>query len=276
MELILLGSGGVSPAPRPTCACRICSEARLKGIPYARTGSSMFIKDIDVLFDTPEEIRQQINREGIDKITSIILTHWHPDHTHGLRVIEQFNWDFDQKKTHFGPVNVYMSARQQELFKKMTCGSFLDFYEKKGMIKVVNLEHKQKITINSISITPYLIQATEGFYFLIESAGKKAIYASCEYHHFIPDESIKGVDVFIVHNLFWENKAVSPRLNNPTDEDSFEDMLSHAETFEAKKIILTHIEESFGLNHDELNEQMKKFYPDSDISAGFDGQIIKL
>jgi phosphoribosyl 1,2-cyclic phosphate phosphodiesterase len=33
-----LGSGGAVPTPRPGCECRICAEARLKGVPYSRTG----------------------------------------------------------------------------------------------------------------------------------------------------------------------------------------------------------------------------------------------
>jgi phosphoribosyl 1,2-cyclic phosphate phosphodiesterase len=271
MEILMLGSGGVSPMPRPTCVCRVCKEARDKGIPYARTGPSLFIKDINLLFDTPEEIRQQLNREKITRVDSIILTHWHPDHTHGLRVIEQINYNFDTRGNYFPPINVYISKKQRSLFKKMTCGSFLDFYERKNMIKVIELKDKEPIVINNITITPNIIKKTDGFYFLIRQKEKKVIYAPCEYHFFKPNPEIKKVDLFIVHNLFWENKDFSPRKNHPLDEDSFEEMLDHAKAFEAKRIILTHIEESFGLGHDELNKRLKYYYPEYNIIAGYDG-----
>ena len=108
MKLRLLGSGGVIPPPKPGCDCDVCSEARRKGIPYSRTGPSLFIEDINLLLDTPEDIRNQLNREGIKRIDHVILTHWHPDHTLGLRIFEQLNWDFEHGKAG-KPIDVYMS-----------------------------------------------------------------------------------------------------------------------------------------------------------------------
>lgn len=274
MKLTLLGSGGVSPTPRIGCFCKICEEARLKGSPYARTGPALFINSANLLFDAPEEIRQQLNREKIDKVEHLILTHWHPDHTLGIRFLEQLNWNFSESKPYFDPIPVYISEEQFNLFKKLSCGSFLDFYEKKEIIKIEKIIEKQSIILPGIKITPYPIMATKGFYFLIESGNKKIIYAPCEYHYFKPDSGIKGIDLFIVHTLFWENREISPRKTNPKDEDSFEQMLEHAKSFEAKEILLMHIEESFGLNHDEMNEKMKSYYPEQKISVGYDGMQI--
>ena len=39
--------------PKPLCQCRICREARRKGVPYARAGPSAFLHDINLLIDTP-------------------------------------------------------------------------------------------------------------------------------------------------------------------------------------------------------------------------------
>lgn len=91
MRLIVLGSGGATTIPRPGCQCRICAEARTKGIPYARSGPSLLISDINLLFDTPEEIAAQLNREEINAVDYIFYTHWHPDHTLGMRIIERMN-----------------------------------------------------------------------------------------------------------------------------------------------------------------------------------------
>lgn len=272
MKMTMLGSGGVTLTPRPSCNCRICVEAKVKGIPYSRTGTSLFIHDMNLLFDTPEEVRLQLTRENIDKVEHVILTHWHPDHTHGIRVLEQLNWSFPLNAPFGEPIKVYISKWQHETLKKYSCGSFLDYYVEKKMISLVYWEDKQVLEFpTGIKITPYLIDFTKGFYYLIENKNSKVIYAPCEYHHLLPDPSINNVDTFIVHNLFWENPNVSPRKRAPTDEDSFEQMLGHSDSFGAKNIILTHIEESFGLNHDELNEKMRKFYPNHNIIAGYDG-----
>jgi len=274
MRLTMLGSGGVNPAPRATCFCRVCELAREKGIPHARTGCSLFIDDAKLLFDTPEEIRQQLNREKISGVEHLILTHWHPDHTHGIRILEQINWNFEEGKPYKLPIKVYISSQQQEWFKKYSCGAFLDFYVKRGMIEIIPLEHKRDITIGDVTVRPYLIEHTKGFAFVVTQGSKKAVYIPCEYHHVIPDPEIKNADIFIAHNLFWENEEISPRKTPPADEDSFETMLKHADAFGTKKIVLTHIEESFQLDHDEMNEKMKKHYPDYQIQAGYDGMKI--
>jgi phosphoribosyl 1,2-cyclic phosphate phosphodiesterase len=80
--------------PKPLCQCRICQEARKKGIPYARTGSSAFLHDVNLLIDTPAEIAVQLNRSHIRHIDHLILTHLDPDHVEGLRVVEQITLDF--------------------------------------------------------------------------------------------------------------------------------------------------------------------------------------
>lgn len=276
MKLILLGSGGVSATPRPTCFCRLCEEARTKGIPFARTGPSLFVGGANLLFDTPEEIREQLNREKIKKVENIILTHWHPDHTQGIRIIEQINWNYDLKKPYYKPINLYISDYQRDLFKKYSSGSFLEYYQRKGMIKLLELADKKAIKLGNLEITPYPIKETKAFYFLIEEKNKKVIYAPCEYYKFIPDPELKNIDKFIVHNLFWENDKISRRMNKPTDEDSFEQMLEHAKSFSAKEIILTHIEESFGLSHAELDKKMKKYYKSYNIKIGYDGLKINM
>ena len=68
MELTVLGSGGNSPTPMPTCGCRVCTEAREKGAPYARRGNSLFVH--------------------------ILLTHFHADHTMGLGVLQALGIEF--------------------------------------------------------------------------------------------------------------------------------------------------------------------------------------
>ncbi|MHA1582131.1 MAG: hypothetical protein ACTSYM_06535 [Candidatus Baldrarchaeia archaeon] len=49
----------------------MCKEARKKGVPYSRSGPSMLLKDVNILFDTPEDIAVQLNRENIKQINAI-------------------------------------------------------------------------------------------------------------------------------------------------------------------------------------------------------------
>ncbi|MFH0978023.1 MAG: MBL fold metallo-hydrolase [Candidatus Woesearchaeota archaeon] len=212
----------------------------------------------------------------MNSLKHVILTHWHPDHTLGLRILEQYNFDFVNKVSLHEPVMVYISRDQFDMFKKLSCGGFLDFYEKKGIIKLVFIEPNKKITIGKISIEPILIEFTKGFYFVISEGKKKVVYAPCEYHHLEVDVTTRNVDVFIAHNLFWEDRSISPRKVPPSDEDSFEQMLNHAKEMNARRIVITHIEETFKLNHDELNAVLRKKFPGYNVEAGYDSMKIIL
>ena len=98
MRFNLLGTGGVTPIPKPCCDCELCVNARENGWQDYQTGPSMFIYDDNILFDTPEEVRFQLNRENIEKVENVILTHWHPDHTQGIRIVEQINFNHIKEK----------------------------------------------------------------------------------------------------------------------------------------------------------------------------------
>lgn len=275
MKFNMLGSGGVYPPPRPCCNCKICKEAREKGIPYHRTGTSLYNYNAKLLFDLPEEIREQLNREKIDEVKNVIITHWHPDHTLGLRIFEQLN--FKLKEPIAEPINVFISQFQLDMLKKLSCGGFLEFYEnQRKIIKLNVFKENEILEFGSLKIIPRLIEHTKGFYFEIIENDKRLVYAPCEYHEFKVHEESRDIDIFIAHHLFFEDKSIgNPEFDFPEEEDSFEEMLEHAKEMGAKKIIITHIEESIDLNHDELNTICKEKFS-TNIDFGYDGMIIDL
>ncbi len=75
MKVEILGSGGAATIPRPGCACRVCAEARARGWPYTRTGPSTFVHGPNVVFDTPEESKAQIERAGLGEIAACFYSH---------------------------------------------------------------------------------------------------------------------------------------------------------------------------------------------------------
>ena len=94
MNVIILGSGGCVSTPRACCNCRVCTEARQKGFPYARTGCSLFVEDVNLLIDTPEDSNASLSNSGIQKVEHILYSHCDPDHTMGMRVVEQLKMDW--------------------------------------------------------------------------------------------------------------------------------------------------------------------------------------
>jgi phosphoribosyl 1,2-cyclic phosphate phosphodiesterase len=90
MEFTILESRGNTPIPMPTCDCSVCEEARETGVPYARRGNAVFLHCVNVLVDAPELIWDSINRAGIESDDHVFLSHFHADHTHGLRFLQPF------------------------------------------------------------------------------------------------------------------------------------------------------------------------------------------
>lgn len=112
MKLNLIGTGGVIPIPKPGCKCNLCIKSREKLLDNYQIGPSMFVYDDNLLFDTPEEIRFGLNREKIEKVDNIILTHWHPDHTQGIRIVEQLNYNERLNRPEATPINIYIYIRR--------------------------------------------------------------------------------------------------------------------------------------------------------------------
>ena len=94
MKFTVIGSGGCVALPKPLCKCKICKEARAKGKPYSRFGCSLFLEDLNLLVDTPEDIVHALNEADIKQVDSVLFSHMDPDHVLGMRVFEhiRLNW----------------------------------------------------------------------------------------------------------------------------------------------------------------------------------------
>ncbi len=272
MKITILGAGGVLPIPRPCCPCPLCQSARQEPECTWQTGPSMFIHNEAVLFDTPEEIRFQLLRSNIDTVRHILYTHWHPDHTQGMRVIEQIT----KRRPETMPIYVHIAKEQLDLLCRFGCGNMLKYFEKQKLIQIHLFEANSPIIIGQLCITPVSIEKTQGFFFLIEDRKKKMVYAPCEYHGLVVPSFIRDIDTLFVHCLWFEDKRIGNGINFSDTEDSFETMLEHAHQMNAKKIIVMHIEESFASTINQLNQSAQLCYPDHNIEFANDGMIIDM
>lgn len=271
MQLLILGSGGAQPPPRPGCMCRVCIEARTKGIPYYRTGPSLYLPEQNILFDTPEEIREQVNREKIGYIEHIFISHWHPDHTMGIRFFEQMNFNFL-----FRPSNksrLYISKETENNLKNQLLPSYIPLYKRRKIIELVYLIERNRIEIGNLEITPYKLPDNDTFLYTFEQNNKKVIYAPCDIRNFpIKDELMKP-DLLILHLGFFEDLV--PKGCRYEDEDSFEEDLVTIEKLQAEKTLFMHIEEAWGKSYDDykrMEDELREF----NVEFAYDGMKINL
>ena len=147
MKLKIVGSGGMSIIPSSFCKCKICEEARQKGGRYERLGPSLYIDDIKMLIDTPEDIAVACNRQNISEVKHLSISHRDPDHVKGLRIVEKIGYDFITEKS--TPIDFYALAEVVEDINQMNCDCLKYYEDVLGCISVHETSH---IEIGSIEI----------------------------------------------------------------------------------------------------------------------------
>ncbi|HEY5560290.1 MAG TPA: hypothetical protein VIK72_00790 [Clostridiaceae bacterium] len=202
MKFTIIGSGGCVALPKPLCKCRICKEARVKGKPYSRFGCSLFLEDIKLLVDTPEDIVQALNYANVQEVTSVLFSHMDPDHTLGMRVFEhmRLNWfEISEGKECTNPISLFAMEHVMSDINSIGSnrGSFLDYYE-----NIRNIIKRNVITdviyLDDIKLT--FVRADSATVFVFEKEERKVIYAPCDVKPFPNNDIFKNADIMIIGN----------------------------------------------------------------------------
>jgi len=83
-ELVFLGSSGCIQVPAFFCNCATCRGARSDpGLRATRAGLAI-LGDENVLIDASGDLASQLERERIQQVDRVFITHWHADHVTGL------------------------------------------------------------------------------------------------------------------------------------------------------------------------------------------------
>ncbi|MDU1540030.1 MAG: MBL fold metallo-hydrolase [Paeniclostridium sordellii] len=278
MKFKIIGSGGCVSLPKPLCNCKICNEARLKGKPYSRYGCSLFLEDINLLIDTPEDIVHAINYSNIKEINTVLFSHVDPDHTLGFRVFEQLrlNWlEISEGKECKNPINVYamehvMSDINSIQFK---FGTYLDYYENtRNLIKreIIN----KFMYIEDIKIS--CIKVNHATVFVFEENDKKVVYAPCDVKPFPNDEILKNAELLIIGNTVVGDilkDGFVLKENNPLRKELFslDEIQNIKREYNIKNVIITHLEEDWGKSYDDYLELENQY---SGIQFAYDGMEI--
>lgn len=245
----------------------------------------MFIIDINLLFDTPEEVSSQQNRDRINTIDYIFYTHWHPDHTLGMRIVERMHkfWlgMFVRGEKPKKRVKVCALGKVMEDLKAIRNkdGSFLGFYEKLDLIETIELESEKTLKIKNFKITPFEVQTTYNIstVFLIQENNKRAVYAPCDVKPFPENPKLENLDLLIIGSFHPEGplkEGITIPQNNPLRKELFslKEIQELAQKLNAKKTIMTHIEEEWGKTYDEYKKLEKEF----NLKFAHDGMKIKI
>lgn len=268
MKLTILGSGGAIPTPRPFCQCFVCKKAREEGEPYKRNSSSLYINDNFTLIDCPEDIGESLNRRNIERVDNLLITHWHPDHTFGLRPLLEAYFDFRENRA-VKQVVIYIPRKVfQDLTKFYPSLSYL--VEVIKVARIEHIEHGQAVQIGDMRITAvgYKGKTSNIFAYLFEEKRKKVLYAPCDTISF--EQKIYDLDLLINECGLFSYEKIRTEISFPA-------LMERIRLLKPRRTILTHIEEIelniWGWNH---FEKMKGQYPDINFEFGYDGMEIEI
>ncbi len=277
MRVEILGSGGAVTTPRPGCACAVCAQARERGVPYSRTGPSLFVHGPDVLFDTPEEIKEQLNRSRITQISACFYSHWHPDHVMGRRVWETRNLDFrgwppQQKRTSRTPI--YLPQQVGSDFRTwLASWDHLSFLEQHGAVELIELGDGDEVALGATRIRPFRLAENYVYAFLVEDEGKRVLVAMDELNGWKPPPDLGRLDLAVLPiGLFEHHPLTGERLIHEEHpmlrlEATFAETLDIVRGLDARRIVLSHVEEIDRLGHDELLEVARSLRRDEGLAV---------
>ena len=253
MKITLLGTGTSQGVPVITCNCEVCLSSNPKD---NRLRSSVMIQvdGLNIVIDTGPDFRQQMLREKVMKVDSILFTHHHKDHVAGMDDIRAFNYKSKSD------MPLYCSKSTSDALKLEFPYIFSGF-NYPGVPKVViNIIENEPFNIIETVITPIKV-----LHYKLPVLGfriKNFVYLTDVSEISEKEkEKMKGADLIILDAL---------RKEAHLSHFNLEQALALLEELAPKQALLTHISHFMGLN-DNINKEL----PDN-INLAYDGQVVTL
>lgn len=253
MKVTLLGTGTSQGVPVIGCGCEVCQsldyrDKRLRSSVYVQSGGIHFV------IDTGPDFRQQMLREGIQKLDAIIFTHSHKDHTAGLDDVRAYNFKQNMDMPVYGTRAVLDQLKLEFSYA---------FAEKKypgiPQLKLHELDESE-FEIHGVKVIPLPVKHLHlpvlgfrvGSFSYITDANE------------IPEstfEKIKGSKILVLNALQHEKHVSHFNLN---------EAVQIAKRVGAEKTFFTHISHKLGL-HKTVENKLP-----AGIFLGYDGLALNL
>lgn len=281
MRVVVLGSGGNTPIPTPTCSCDVCRQARTGGIPYRRGGNALYLPELSGIVDAPEFVFEALNREDVTDIERIFLTHWHPDHVNGLRVVQ--SRDFT---AHDGLLSAIAAGAPTIVTTRavyeQTCevfGQLVHFVERQGFADLHFLDEEPlSVAGTTVRAIPYALEgeAIDATAFVLEDDDATVVIASDDARHLPEDELPAEIDLAVFECGLFEQDPDGETLFTDADWEFLSGELTHEEVLERidridpDRTVLTEIEHLTARSHDHFRKLQGKAAYDG-IEFAYDG-----
>lgn len=112
MKVTFLGTGTSTGVPRIGCPCPVCTSDDPKN-KRLRCALHLMYQGHSILVDTGPDLRTQALRYQINQVDSVLLTHGHADHLHGLDDVRCYCFGRDE------PLPCYADQRTIERIERV-------------------------------------------------------------------------------------------------------------------------------------------------------------
>jgi phosphoribosyl 1,2-cyclic phosphate phosphodiesterase len=230
VKITFLGTGTSQGVPVIACDCEIChsSDSHDKRL---RTSLLLEKDNTTLLFDAGPDFRQQMLRENVLKLDSILLTHEHKDHIGGLDDVRAFNYKSQDA------IDIYAEERVQKALKKEYSYVFSE-YQYPGIPKMrLNPVPDHPFSVHGIQVDPVRV-----FHYRLPVYGfRVGNFAYITDANYIPEaskEKLFGVK-YLVINALRKEKHIS--------HFSLREAIDFIREISPKKAFITHISHQMGL-----------------------------
>ena len=242
MKFIILGCGSSMGVPRIDGFFGNCNPKNPKNY---RTRCSALIKSTNqnILIDTSPDLREQLLKNNIKNIDSVIYTHNHADQTHGINDLRVF-FIKNRKK-----IPVYADKITRKYLYKSFSYCFENYKNYPAILEFVNF--KKKISFNkSLIINPITVQ-----------------HGSIKSSSFIINKTIAYLpDVNMIYKKDFR-KLSNLNYKKHSSHFNIDDVLELNIKLKPKKMILTNLHSD--LDYDQLLNILPK-----NIKPAYDGLTI--
>lgn len=251
MKITFLGTGTSQGVPVIACDCEVC----LSEDPHdKRLRTSLLIEsdETTMLIDAGPDFRQQMLRENVMRVDSIILTHEHKDHIAGLDDVRAFNYKSQDA------IDIYAEERVLKAIRKEYSYVFAE-YQYPGIPRMrLNTISEYGFNINGIQIIPIRV-----FHYRLPIYGfRVGNLAYITDANYVPEESkekLFGVKYLVV-NALRKEKHIS--------HFSLREAVDLIRDISPKRAFITHVSHQMGL-HEKVSGELPP-----DIIIAYDGLSI--
>jgi len=248
VKITFLGTGTSQGVPVITCECATCSSSD-EHDKRLRTSLLLELGGKVLLFDAGPDFRQQMLRENVRKLDSIILTHEHKDHIAGMDDVRAYNFKSQDA------VDIFAEERVQKAIRKEFSYVFSE-YQYPGVPKMrLNDIPDQMFIVKGIEVLPIRV-----FHYHLPVYGFRiGDFAYITDANYIPEESkerLFGVK-YLVINALRKEKHIS--------HFSLREAIDFIREISPKKAYITHISHQMGY-HAEVSKELP-----SGIILAYDG-----